>query len=268
MRKSMAVKLIASDMDGSLLNDQKEFPPHFLEDLHALEQRGVCFVAASGRSYPKQRQDFAGAPASMWFICDNGAIVVHQDQICFADPMDAEGVHRIIDALAALDDIMPVLCGAHGAWHTPCPERFRRHLSSYYINEHIVDNLHEVNEPILKIAICDLKGSANHSFQTLSPLFSDRYHLVVSGPLWMDMMQPAVNKGKALSFIQQQLGVSVEETMAFGDYFNDIELLQCAGHSYVMENACEEMKQYGRFVAPSNNEFGVMQVIHRTVLDK
>ena len=262
------VKLLASDMDGSLLNHQKEFPPTFWEDLKALDAKGIPFVAASGRSYPKQRRDFANAPESMWFICDNVALVMHQDEVRFSDCLGPEGVQRILDVLDRIPDIMPVLCGVHGAWHTPCPARFRKHLASYYINDHVVENLHTVTDPILKIAICDLQGSANNSYPTLCPPFAAEYNLVVSGPLWMDIMNPSVNKGRALSFIQRALRVSPEETMAFGDYYNDIELLQCAGQSYVMANANEDMKPYGRFVAPPNNEFGVMQVVHREILDK
>ena len=104
----MRVRLIASDMDGSLLNDKKEFPPHFWEDLQALDQKGIPFVAASGRSYPKQRRDFQQAPDSAWFICDNGALVMHQDAVCFSDCLDAEGVHQIIDEMAKIPDILPV----------------------------------------------------------------------------------------------------------------------------------------------------------------
>ncbi len=264
----MRVRLIASDMDGSLLNDKKEFPPRFWEDLQALDQKGIPFVAASGRSYPKQRRDFQQAPDSAWFICDNGALVMHQDAVCFSDCLDAEGVHQIIDEMAKIPDILPVLCGVQGAWHTPCPEAFRPHLTSYYINDHIVEDLHTVTDRILKIAICDLRGSANNSYPTLCPSFDARYNLVLSGPLWMDIMNRSVNKGRALRFIQEKLGVSREETMAFGDFYNDVELLQQASMSYVMENANDDMKQYGKFVAPSNNEFGVMQVIHREVLDR
>ena len=82
----------------------------------------------------------------------------------------------------------------------------------------------------------------------------------------MDMMNPQVNKGWALQQMQQYLGVTKEETMAFGDYYNDIQLLEQAGESYVMANAQKEMFAYGKHIAPSNEEYGVAQIIRRVVL--
>jgi len=264
----MAIKLVVSDMDGSLLNDKKEFPPHVWEDLHALEEKGITFAAASGRSYPKQRADFKDGPESMWFICDNGACVIHRDEVLFTDCIDREGVKELARALDEIDDIMPVFCGVKGAWHKPCPEHYKKYLTSYYISEIIIQDAEEIDDDILKIAICDLKGSAAHSYPALFPQFGERYHLVVSGPIWMDIMNPSVNKGRALQFVQQKLGVSKAETMAFGDYYNDVELLLNAGESYVMENANDDMKPYGSHIAPPNNEWGVMQVLHREFLDR
>jgi len=91
--------------------------------------------------------------------------------------------------------------------------------------------------------------------------------LQISGPEWMDVMNPGINKGGALKDLQERLNVSFEETMAFGDFFNDIGLLENAGCSFVMANSHPDMLPKGRYVAKSNVEYGVTDAIRRYVLD-
>lgn len=257
------IKLIATDMDGSLLDSQKRFPPRFFETMDALQRKGVVFVAATGRSYPKQRLDFAPAQTEPYFLCDNGAFLVHQEQTLFADWMDAAALNEMVDVLNTFEQVEPVFCGERGAWHRPVSGEFERHLKSYFIQDHVVEDLHDIPDRILKVAVLDLQGSAAHSYPVMQEVFGDRFNVVVSGELWMDVMNRGISKGKALALLQEQLGITPEETAAFGDYYNDIELLGRAKYSYVMENAQEDMKQHGNFIAPSNDEYGVQQVLEQ-----
>ena len=82
----------------------------------------------------------------------------------------------------------------------------------------------------------------------------------------MDVMNSGVNKGAALRTIQEKLGISREETMSFGDYLNDYELLLEAKESYAMANAHDKLKEIAAHIAPSNREQGVMRVIRRELL--
>ena len=74
-------------------------------------------------------------------------------------------------------------------------------------------------------------------------------------------MKPGVNKGEALRGVQRMLGIRPEECMAFGDYLNDCELLDAVGESYAMENAHPALKRIAKYIAPSNDEDGVMRVL-------
>lgn len=85
--------------------------------------------------------------------------------------------------------------------------------------------------------------------------------VILSGEHWVDVMKPGVNKGCAMRGIQQKLGISPEECMAFGDYLNDCELLQAVGESYAMENAHPALKKLARYIAPGNDDNGVMRVV-------
>ena len=79
-------------------------------------------------------------------------------------------------------------------------------------------------------------------------------------------MNKKVNKGAALEKIQKDENISYEETMVFGDFYNDIEMLGKAKFSFVMENANEDMKQYGNYIAKSNRDYGVIKAIEEYVL--
>ena len=95
----------------------------------------------------------------------------------------------------------------------------------------------------------------------------DSADLQVSGFIWLDVMKKGVDKGKALQAFQKRYGISKEETMVFGDFYNDSQMLLQAKYSFVMENANEDMKPFGNFIAPSNDDDGVMRMIKKYVLD-
>ena len=85
--------------------------------------------------------------------------------------------------------------------------------------------------------------------------------MVVSGEDWMDLMRPGINKGLAVSALCKSLHITPEECMAFGDYMNDLELLQAAGESYAMANGHEALKAAAKHICPSNDEDGVCRAI-------
>ncbi len=261
----MPIKLIASDMDGSLLTSDKRLPPDFFDLLEQLRARGIRFAAASGRAYYTLRENFAPYADRLDYLCENGAFVSCGGKVICTDALDPALVHEIIDRCEALPQAQLVLCGQNRAFHKQPPPEYDPHLQCYYVQHQVLGDLHQVSEPILKVAICNLKD-IHATYAALEPVFGKRLNVVVSGDYWMDMMNPQVNKGWALQQMQQYLGVTKEETMAFGDYYNDIQLLEQAGESYVMANAQKEMFAYGKHIAPSNEEYGVAQIIRRVVL--
>ena len=85
--------------------------------------------------------------------------------------------------------------------------------------------------------------------------------VVVSGLYWVDIMNPNINKGKALSELQQSLNIRPEQTMVFGDYMNDIEMMSHAKYSYAMENAHPAVKDAAQFQISNNDNFSVVETI-------
>ena len=87
--------------------------------------------------------------------------------------------------------------------------------------------------------------------------------MVVSAKIWLDVMNAEASKGAAIKHLQNTLGFTYEQTMSFGDYLNDLEMLKESYHSYAMENAHPKLKEIARFAAPSNVDAGVFQVLEK-----
>lgn len=255
------IKLIATDMDGTLLTSEKKLPPDFDDTLDMLESKNVRFVIASGRSYSALKVTFPNHIDRMEFICDNGAYIMIGGRLDKVSIIPRETVTRIISECRKLDGVTPVLCAMNGTYFDSCIPGLYEEISRFYMNFSQVDDLLKVNDDVFKIAVCDAHNPINNSLPVLSGVFGGTLSLAASGPMWMDIMNRGINKGAALKEIQSRLGISYEETMAFGDYFNDSELLKNAFYSYAMANAHPDMFGIARYKADTNDNFGVTKVI-------
>lgn len=260
------IKLIATDMDGTLLDENGKLPKNFFSTLNKLEDKNVKFVVASGRPYRTLYENFSPYSDNLYFICDNGSYIAEPGKEPLISIIDKNTVSDVIKACEHIPNIGLILCGVKYHYHKPCSEEIEKEIKKYYINRKVVSDFNEVNDDIFKIAICDFNGSKENSYKVLNPLFGEDYKVVISGAVWLDINNKEINKGNALKKIQEDFNISYEETMVFGDFYNDVEMLQSAHYSFVMENANEDMKQYGNFIAKSNTENGVIKAIEEYVL--
>ena len=261
------IKLIATDMDGTLLTSKKEFPPDFDEILCRLKEKGIHFVAASGRSFSTLKLNFEGKLDKLDFICDNGAYVVVDGKLAGKSIIDSQKLNSLVKKCLELDSVTPVLCGMNGIYFQKTDDFFFNEVRKYYLHYVCVDDITAVDDEIVKVAVCDSKGPRNNSLPILTELFSKELYVAETGPYWVDVMNIGINKGAALEKIQNKLGISREETMAFGDYFNDAEMLLAAEYGFIMENAHSEMEKYGKYRAASNDEYGVTKAIREYVFE-
>ena len=259
------IKLIATDMDGTLLDEKGNLPKGFFDVFYKLKKHRVKFVVASGRPYYTLYENFKPISDELYYICDNGAYIAEENKKPKVSVIDKKQIKKIIKVCEKIPNITLILCGIKGAYHTCCEDRFLEEIDKYYIKKYIVNDLNNIEDDIFKVTICDLDISAENSYPILNELFGEELKVVVSGKLWVDINNKGVNKGYALEQIQKDENISFEETMVFGDFYNDIEMLQKAYYSFVMENANEDMKQYGNFIAKSNRENGVIQAINQYV---
>lgn len=260
-----AVKLIASDMDGTLLNGKGELDPAFFCLFNRLESCGIRFAAASGRQYDGLRRTFAPVADRMLFIAENGAYAASGSEEWLVMDMDRETVGRLIAMVRRIEGTCIVLAGRDSAYIEDKQPEFVREARRYYTRCKEVDDLLDVKgDKLLKIAVYDFNGAQENSYPRLKCL-AGRFQVAVSGKRWMDISRKGADKGAALELIQRKLGISPEETMVFGDQMNDAEMMRQARFSYAVANAVPEIRAMAAFTAPSNEENGVMQVLRRVL---
>ncbi|MFJ4160830.1 Cof-type HAD-IIB family hydrolase [Microbacterium testaceum] len=258
------IRLIAVDMDGTLLDGEGNIPDPLWSLLPRLAERGVAFVPASGRQLTTLQRSFGEAAGEMTFIAENGAYVVSAGVEVSSDAIHREVVERVVGHLRDLGergyDLGVVLCGKRSAYIERSDAAFRREAETYYAALEVVDDVLAVDDEVLKIAIYDF-AVAEHSVARALDEVATTHRVVVSGRHWVDIMNLHVDKGAALRRLQTALEVTPAQTAAFGDYLNDLEMLDAADWSYAMREAHPEVVARARYRAPSNLDHGVVTTI-------
>ncbi|RLK52776.1 Cof-type HAD-IIB family hydrolase [Microbacterium telephonicum] len=261
------IRLIAVDMDGTLLGPEGDVPDRLWPLLERMRERGIAFAPASGRQLATLQAMFGGVDGDLDYIAENGAYVVRGEVEVSSDAMDPTVVtaivQRIRDAVAAGDlHTAVVVCGKRSAYIEDRGGEFREEVDKYYRRLEVVDDLTATGDQILKVALYDFDGGEAHTAPLLADLTAT-HQVVVSGEHWVDVMNRGVDKGVALRALQRDLGVTSAQTAAFGDYLNDIGMLQAADWSYAMADAHPDVVAVARHRAPSNADAGVVTVIEQ-----
>lgn len=193
------IKLVASDLDGTLLqNGAQELTPRALDLVRRLTEKGIVFVASSGRQYDNEVNLFKPVKDQISYIAENGSICIHKGNVIFRTVIAPELIRRTIDEVKK-------------------------------DGPHIIDKyLHH-----------------------LKAKFSSEIKVVTSGNIWIDFIAPGTNKGTALLKLLDVLQIRPEECMAFGDQYNDVEMLQTVGTSYAMSNSAPGISYYSTYVTDS-----------------
>lgn len=259
------IRLIAADMDGTLLDDRKEIHDHFWPLVDELFRRGVLFCPASGRQYHTLHREFGDVADEMVYIAENGAFVVRGREEISADTLDDDVVTRVVEAVRGLreagSDVGAVVCGKDSAYIERDDPAFMEQADHYYAHLEVVEDLlARPEDPILKIAVYDF-GSAEEGAARGLGGFEGEVKVVVSGEHWVDVMNPDTNKGNGIRRIQDALGITPAQTMVFGDFLNDCEMMDAAEWSFAMDNAHPQLRERARYVAPPNSRNGVVRTI-------
>ena len=259
------IKLIVSDIDGTLVNNQKEIPHLFWEVFEQVHQKGILFCVASGRQIQSLYELFAPIKHLIAFAPDNGASLIYQGCTLFERTMDFASYLPILRTCAQIDRIGVALCGKKSAYVKTDSKWIFKEIARHYPAHTQVTDFANIDDEIFKITICDEGISRLNSYPYLRQ-YSKDFNVVVSGEIWLDITRKDVNKGDAISHLQAHLGITPDETMVFGDHLNDVEMIQCATHSYAMKNAQDELKALAAYVTEyDNNEAGVVRTIQKVI---
>ena len=256
------VRLVVSDMDGTLLNERGQVPDSFWPLLEKMRGVGVVFAPASGRQSATLARMFRAQIAGMPLIAENGTYVVRDGVEISSATVAPEAWHAIVRAAreaASSFDLGLVVCGKKAGYLERHDHAFVQQCAPYYASLQLVSDQLDVTDDVLKLAVFDF-DDAEQSLPRFEHFRAD-HQVVVSGRNWIDIMRAGANKGAAVRALQAKLGVTRAQTVAFGDFFNDLEMLDEADWSFATANAHPGIQAHAKFLAPENTREGVVQVL-------
>lgn len=280
------MKLIAIDLDGTLLNSQKEITEDNLKAIEQAQSLGVTIVIATGRFAKDAWKITKKYNLNTWHICSNGAaIYTPDDQLISSISMDH---HDVIEALKWLSDndyYFEVATDKHiHAWHHHHPTLIKE-LNVLKLRDPAVDttrlhnvlNLWKTQKELRDIATIDSLMDLKEDWHNILTIVFDPQkrqqamaHFKEWGRLtvsysWLynfELMSPTVSKGNALKTLGDRLGIHLSDMMAIGDNHNDLSMLSTVGFGVAMGNSSREVQEACSFTTRSYEESGVAYAIN------
>lgn len=256
------IKLIATDIDGTLVQDGgSTVNPELYDVILKLRGKGVQFAAASGRQWASIEALFEPIKEKIFYLSDNGAYVGCHGRNLFLNTVDRKLVIDILTDIKNTPGLDAMVSGPDVVYMDTRDQAFVDWIvDGYKFQVKQVEDITLVEDDFIKISAYK-KSGVQEATEELRKKYGDRLKMTISGDMWMDCMATGVSKGQAISILQESLDIKPEETMAFGDQLNDMEMLGRAYYSFAVANARPEVKAAARFRADSNKHDGVLKIL-------
>lgn len=243
------VKLVASDVDGTILKaTQEKFNPSLFDMIEKLYEKNILFVAASGRPYCELKHLFMPVADKMGFVCSDGAMTLIGNKIIDIHPFNIEVARNMLEDIYSYKQCEFLAYSINNAFAMPKTSSFASDIKKLlYGNDIIVDDVKKINDSILKIAVYNEKG-----VERVENYFLDKYsgelEVTYAGNQWLEFNCEGINKAVGIKALVNKLNISLDETMAFGDSYNDLDMFDCVKYSYAVESAKEVVKSRGKYI--------------------
>lgn len=257
------IKLIISDLDGTFLNKQGDYDRELFARIYQkMVHNDVHFVACTGKQCERVEELFGDYSDKIWIVGDSATAIKYNGEFIYRSFLRNELGQKIIKTLkqTGIDHVI-VACTEKGAvLEADTPEYLKQKMRQSYTNILEVDDLSAVTDDFVKITVYDENERCPEIRPHLIPYENETY-IVVSEAAWIDITEQNVHKGNTIKKLQQILDVNYQQTMAFGDGYNDIELLEQAEYSFAMRNAFDDTKAVAKFITGFNTESAVLKTI-------
>lgn len=269
----MTVKLIAIDLDGTLLNKDRKVTTEVNEAIRAAKEAGIYVVLCTGRPFPgvvPLIEELGLEESDDYVITYNGALV--QNTHTRESIIDYTMTHQdylVLEKAAAE-------AGSHfHAIHNDGIFTPNRDISKYSVHESFIIGIPlfyrtpEEMDPTVKynkMMMIDEPSVLEAAIARLPQSVWDTYTILRSEPFYLEILNKEASKGKAVAALAARLGIDRKEVMAIGDSGNDIDMVDFAGIGIAMDNATDQVKDVADFITTSNNENGVARAINTHAL--
>jgi Cof subfamily protein (haloacid dehalogenase superfamily) len=264
----MAIKLLAVDLDDTLLNKSSQVSPRCREAIQKAVEKGVTVTVATGRMYaaalPFARQLELDVP----IITYNGALIKSSfsGEVLFEQPLDRAVAAAVLALFKERGWYIQVYVDDQ-LYISESTERARAYENLTKIKAIPVgEKLYTMADGVLKMLALAKEEKIQEISQTLEARFKGQIFAPVSRPTYLEIVHPSINKGKSLDFLASRLGITRQEVMAIGDSNNDLDMIQYAGLGVAMGNALPNVKAAADAVTLANDEDGVAEAIYRYIL--
>ncbi len=253
----MLIRLIASDMDGTLLDEHSEVPPETYDLIFALREKGVHFAASSGRRFDRLCQFFAPVRDKMDFVAANGAQVYVDGELVDREVFSHLGIRRLAKTVGKFESLHMALFDDEKSFLLDDEDKFVREIDKDLPNAERIWYLPGPDVSILKISIYCEDGHVMDYAYALSRELGDEFLFAPSGTHWIDALQRGVNKATGIEQVMAHHGITRDEVMAFGDSMNDYEIIRFVGTGCAMANGRPALKAVANRVIGYNYDQAV-----------
>ena len=270
------IKLVALDLDGTLLNSDKNISVGNKKAISKAKELGVKIVLCTGRpllGIKRYLKELNLLEEGDYAITYNGGLVQKNNtsEILSQKTLTYHQIKELYEMSQALDIPMNMI-DLDFVYEPAYPEQRESLYSSLnssslpFINKSI-DSFEE-NHYFNKVVFCTESSVLDQAIERIPEEIKNSYSMMKSRPILFEIMHPEVDKGKGIGTLCELLGISPDEVMACGDEENDLAMLDFAGVSVAMDNASDIVKKKSTFLSRSNDEDGVAHALEKFVLKR
>ena len=260
------IRMVAIDLDGTLLNDSKQVSEQTIKAMCCLPERGVRVVIASARPPRSVKHIYKTLGLDTLQINYNGALIWDEvnEKAVFHRPMSGGLVRQIIEDARDMFDEVLVTCEILDRWYTDrFDESFTTETGKLFKPDVIAPLDEFCNQQITKLLLLGEARMILRLEDWLHDTYERKVSMVRTDDTLIQIMDKRVSKAVALEMVAKHYGIAMDQVMAIGDAPNDVGMLQLAGVSVAMDNAHPLVKKVADWVAPSNNDHGVHAALVR-----
>ncbi|MGC6768010.1 sugar-phosphatase [Enterococcus sp. LJL51] len=266
----MTIKLVAIDIDGTLLNSNREITPRVKEAIKKANDQGVYIVLCTGRPIPGVEnflQELDLYKENDYVITYNGSLVqatkskevISEYSLPYEDFLEIELMARKLNVHLHMSDEQSIYT-------------FNRDIGKYTVHEaYLVDmplryrSVEEITPEIkaIKMMMIDEPEILDEAISKIPECFKEKYTTVKSTEFYYEILNKEASKGNALKKLAAHLNIPIEETMAIGDNENDLSMIEAAGIGVAMGNATDSVKAAAQVETASNDEDGVAEILFK-----
>ena len=262
-------KLIAVDMDDTLLNSKLEITPRSLEAVRRVQAMGIHITLATGRMFCSVKPYAEQLGINLPLITYQGALVKNalSGEVLLHRPVPLDLARQVLTRVKEYGYHVNLYVDDHLYVEKITPEA-QNYAQICRVDVTAVGDLLEfLQVPPTKVLVIATEEKNDQMMAEMIPQFGSQLHITKSKPQFLEFSHPKATKGDALAMLVDYFAVERQQVMAVGDGFNDVEMLQYAGTAVVVGNAREDIKALADYVAPSNDEDGVAIALEELVMN-